>query len=469
MRKNFAVFAACTTLIIACGSKKVVTKTLVIGSVTDQSSATEYTSWITAGNLAVTQLNAALTANNSEIRFKLISEDSTNTSSVAVQRATDLVRKQAAKSVLSDTSGSAQAINDLNYNADTTLALNVPETCVTCSSPAFNNPNNPSTADAGQTDANGWLFRTMVNGNDETTVLDKLLASIGDANHDGEFKISAAIFQNSSGPGFITGLTKVAGSPTVNTVANTTIGVGSGDAATINAIDWTATVAQLTGDVVNVYDASNATTLVSTTTETTPPDVLAENLNPSYLIGLVGALTAAGNTIPFFHSHAFRANQVATTLGSAINGQNGVSPVLVASSPSGKQFTTDFTAVSPVGPGLLDSAYYDALTLNAFAILIASKGLADPTAVTGSAVRDALNQLSGSGQKVGAGTSEFTTAVKLILAGTAINYDGASGPVDFNANGDIKAIVAHYEGVNGKFVDKETYDCITDPSCPVVP
>lgn len=43
---------------------------------------------------------------------------------------------------------------------------------------------------------------------------------------------------------------------------------------------------------------------------------------------------------------------------------------------------------------------------------------------------------NGPGERVGPG--EFARAKDLISRGVKINYEGASGPVDFDANGDVQ-------------------------------
>ncbi len=52
------------------------------------------------------------------------------------------------------------------------------------------------------------------------------------------------------------------------------------------------------------------------------------------------------------------------------------------------------------------------------------------------------------------GPGEFETAFELLKAGKPINYEGASGPVDFDANGDVLAPIEIWRFHNGKI---ETY------------
>ncbi len=57
-----------------------------------------------------------------------------------------------------------------------------------------------------------------------------------------------------------------------------------------------------------------------------------------------------------------------------------------------------------------------------------------------------------------------------VAAGIDIDYEGASGPVDFD-DGEVKANIALYEiqkvGGELQFVETQVYDCISDPDCPL--
>ncbi|MDJ0765942.1 MAG: ABC transporter substrate-binding protein [Myxococcota bacterium] len=85
-----------------------------------------------------------------------------------------------------------------------------------------------------------------------------------------------------------------------------------------------------------------------------------------------------------------------------------------------------------------DGAYsanaYDALYLLAYAIAAVNK---DTNRLTGAEVLSGLKRLS-SGTVVEAGSSQWSTAIQLLTADatTTINYEGASGPLNFDANGE---------------------------------
>jgi neutral amino acid transport system substrate-binding protein len=58
---------------------------------------------------------------------------------------------------------------------------------------------------------------------------------------------------------------------------------------------------------------------------------------------------------------------------------------------------------------------------------------------------------------MGPGTDGYETAIGLIADGKDINYDGASGPVDLDANGDV--LIGAIETWH---VDAATKDLVTD-------
>jgi len=75
----------------------------------------------------------------------------------------------------------------------------------------------------------------------------------------------------------------------------------------------------------------------------------------------------------------------------------------------------------------------------------------------GSAAREGLSAAlrevaSAPGEKILPG--EWTKALELIAAGTDIDYEGAGGPLDFDAAGDVDGIIVELGVENGVFVEK---------------
>jgi branched-chain amino acid transport system substrate-binding protein len=83
----------------------------------------------------------------------------------------------------------------------------------------------------------------------------------------------------------------------------------------------------------------------------------------------------------------------------------------------------------PVGAGILPQ--YDALITLALAMNIAPD-------LSGAAIRDSMRKIQDpNGTVVGTGPEEYKKALGLIKAGKPIKYHGATGPVEFDANGDV--------------------------------
>jgi branched-chain amino acid transport system substrate-binding protein len=58
--------------------------------------------------------------------------------------------------------------------------------------------------------------------------------------------------------------------------------------------------------------------------------------------------------------------------------------------------------------------------------------------LTGSAIRDSVREVQNpDGTVIGTGPDEFAKALALIKEGKPIRYVGATGPVVFDANGDV--------------------------------
>jgi hypothetical protein len=48
-----------------------------------------------------------------------------------------------------------------------------------------------------------------------------------------------------------------------------------------------------------------------------------------------------------------------------------------------------------------------------------------------------------------------------------INYQGISGPLDFDANAFVLGAMAHWVIANDHFVDQQVYDCTKSSTCPL--
>ncbi len=462
--------------VAACGGQDPPPTTLVLGMMIDQASASAFTSWPGSANLAITQVNDGLEQAHAHLRFKLMLNDTTQDATVASMESLDMVRISNAKAIITDTSKNGVAITKLMYDNDPANDLDVPVICVTCTAPGLSNPTAKGVDDidtATLRDAQNWHFRTCNRATEQTAVLKRVMLARGengDADHNGTFKISILVLDDNSVHGFVqsTQALFLAVNPDVKVEK---IVLDSPSLQPTNNAFWDDIARKLTdGDNECPQDPADINHCLPPVMGDGPPDALMENVNPGINVAISLALARIKSQVTFFHAHAFRASQTPELLGSAIDGQQGVGAALYEDSPSGERFATDLRAASGKAPAILDSSVYDAVAATALAVLKASQGMATPTDVTGAQVRDALMQINAAdGEVIRPGPQGFSKAFQDIKAGAAINYEGASGPVDFDADGNVWVKLALYEGMGGAFVDLQKFDCVHDHSCPAVP
>ncbi len=102
-----------------------------------------------------------------------------------------------------------------------------------------------------------------------------------------------------------------------------------------------------------------------------------------------------------------------------------------------------------VAPGVFATNQYDAAALMMLAIEVAGR-------LDGRATRDALvNIRPGSGSSL-VSALELSAGLQRIREGNQIDYEGASGPVDFNATGDVAGQYEVWHYVDGSFVQAVT-------------
>lgn len=96
------------------------------------------------------------------------------------------------------------------------------------------------------------------------------------------------------------------------------------------------------------------------------------------------------------------------------------------------------------GPGV--HTQYDALMVMALAMNIAKD-------LTGPSIKDAVRRVHvPNGTPVGTGPAEFKKAIELIKAGKPIKYFGATGPIEFDANGDVTGPALVWKVKDGQIV-----------------
>jgi hypothetical protein len=433
------------------------TQTITLGAVVDSTGTAGDGNWANAVTLAADQVNAALAAAKSVVRFRFLVADSTNVPTVAVPRGVDLVRNEQAKGLVTDTSQDTLETLKLQYDPDPANHLDVPIVGLAPTSPSFGNPaaiNPDAMTQAAFRDLDNWAFRTVMS----TALHGRVFAEIvraagtnGDRNGDGQVKVSIIASNEPFGLGYVAvikaGLAAVLPSAIVETITFAT---------TLDPNDIAAFAAQY----AKAVDAHNE----ETGTDDGVPDMVAVVTFPSQTASIIKAHVQAGSTVPLLGGMGMRANKVLVSLGSDANGQGGLSPILIEQNQSGNTFATDLHGMTGLPPAQADAMSYDAAVTMMLAALIATHDQADATAVTGAQIRDAFRATSDpAGEIVRTGTTELGKAVKRIQDGLPINYEGASGPCDYDENG-----IARFTVTGGTFVDSAVFDCVQDASCPAL-
>jgi hypothetical protein len=449
--------------LVACSSDggEKQTKVITLGGVIDQTGSAGPPSWSNAAQLAVTQMNSALAAAKSEIRFNLALADSTNQPATAAQRAQDLVLIQGARGLVLDTSQDDVAVLKLQYDSDPAKHLNVPLAALVATSPSINNlatTNADPVTQAAYRDAEHWNFRTSMSTLSQGHVLTSIV--MGKLNK-ATFKISVLASDEPFGNGQVAAL-KAALAALAPTAIVEAIKFSTAE-HTPNDADY------FLAQIGKVLDRHNEETAL----DDGPPDVWMGLTFPDYLVAMIKADKLSGSTIPGVHGMGLRNQKVLDSLGVDANGQEGTAYVVVDTSLSGTTFAADMIAATGLAPNSLDSAAYDAaatlmLATLAAANLAAVNGQPDPTATTGAEIRAAMRGTSDlAGQVVRTGVADFAMAVGLIGQGLPINYEGAQSPCDFDESGSVSTRFSHFVIQNGAFADVAVYDCVSSPNCPL--
>jgi ABC-type branched-subunit amino acid transport system substrate-binding protein len=423
-------------------------KTVVkIGALLDQQQGTLSTSplFTMAVELAVLQMNEALEHRGARVEFEVVFGNAKSSAAVARPLALDLINKDGVVGLLTMTSGETQGVNRYNYQ-DAALVVNpVPITCFQCSSGSINDTAN---ADPSFADPDKWLFRVFYNANYEAAVLSQVIAnSATDTNGDGTLKVGIL-----HDPGHAS----VANAITTELLSHFHSGAVSVERTSLAAF----TVAPAPPDFVAAWAAVMAGN----------PDVVVMAMLPGVAGDGIKAYRAGGYTLPISSNNAFRRDFLLanSTVAAAAEGLEGSSVTLVDNSASGQDFLEAFEAYSGQKPELTSSGAYDGVMTLMLAALAAAGDSHRPDELTPAAVRDALARINDpAAPKIRPTVEDLSFAARLLWAGKTINYEGAYNSDDWNAVGDIFPPLVHWKVENGRFVEKELYNC--DPAHPLCP
>jgi ABC-type branched-subunit amino acid transport system substrate-binding protein len=431
--------------------------TIVLGQDIDRTGSMATPSWANSIRLAVNTANLALKQEGRALRFEVAEANSGNSPEQARTAAIHLVKQQRAKAIITDSSQDDIAVNALAYDGDPTHELDVPVVCMACTTPDINNPeaeDSDAVKQAALRNLKGWNFRTTMSSVYQVPVLARMLLS---SSHGDRFKLSIYASDDPYGRGFSdalkAGLLKARPHAFVEQVYHD-VKVNPAE------YDWAA-------DVAKAIDNHNQ----STGKNDGPPDAVVEITFPKFAIGFTKAFLASGSKVRLVHTHNFRVTRVLETLKGAVEDEEGTSQAVLAEGTSAQVFAEDLKALTGEAPAFRDAGAYDAATTLMLATLFAAQQshLADPSQVTGAQIRDAMRAINNpQGETVNAGTDGFARAVQLIAASKPINYQGASGPCDYDAHGDVVAHLARFRVQGGRFADVERFDCVRNASCPAV-
>lgn len=178
------------------------------------------------------------------------------------------------------------------------------------------------------------------------------------------------------------------------------------------------------------------------------PDAIALIAYPGAGSQIVNDWITSGTEplMPWLFSEALKADSFVVNVKDAerIEGKTGTAPY--SGGANYDRFALDYQARFKIPPGPYSVNAYDAAMLIALAM---QKG----QAVTRDSVKANLQAVSaGTGTLVKPGVEGIKSALAMLQAGQSVNYDGASGPVDLDARGDVTSGTYVVWKVQGKAI-----------------
>ena len=182
------------------------------------------------------------------------------------------------------------------------------------------------------------------------------------------------------------------------------------------------------------------------------PDVLAAITYPQEAITYLNEAIGNGLADKFLFVDGTKSQQIIDAVGAQpLNGMYGVAPAEVQSA-AGDAFDAAYQAEYGEPPLIYAREAYDAVMVAALAAQAAHS--TDSTQI-----RNALRRVANPpGQPIGLGAAGgIATALSLVRSGQDVDYQGASGMVDFDANGDVASgAVEVWRIDNGQIVTVRT-------------
>ncbi|MBS3765092.1 ABC transporter substrate-binding protein [Candidatus Bipolaricaulota bacterium] len=177
------------------------------------------------------------------------------------------------------------------------------------------------------------------------------------------------------------------------------------------------------------------------------PEVLILIGYPENGANILRQALSGGYIDEFIFPDGMQAPEIIENVGAQyLNGMYGTAPGS-KDTPSAKTFEESYTeeyGSTPPKPFMTNA--YDAATVISLAMQKA--GSTEPEAIKNN-LRDVANP---PGEKVYAGPEGFEKAFKLLEEGEEINYEGAGGSVNFNADGDVVSPIQVWKIEDGEIV-----------------
>ncbi|MEZ0314167.1 MAG: hypothetical protein ACAI38_20535 [Myxococcota bacterium] len=487
---------------------------MTFGVLIDQTGNNAEFSWISVAELAVLQMNEALQAEGGykNFRFALNVQNSENDvaggyDSRAMGRLRDIAASGAFGSIVDTTQVSEESNKPINGPA-----LGLVMQCSSCTGGSFLNAtstvaDNPD-LQASRRNADHWMQRTIMNTGSLAIVVAQMIYGMpnhGDLNGDGIIKLAAFASDESFGQSTsLAAITELKKKFTAQEL--------------IDKVRFERVLHVNANDLREIPFAAHLEQLNNSTNENMPPSSAtfgATNIN-AHLFGtafesqvtdgapdLIAEATFARNGVQFvtdfktqypgsstkiIHFHTFRFSSNLLPLGELAEGEFGASHAIIDGEP-GEMFKAAFKEQYGLLPVYRDSIYYDnAVTMMLATLIALSPGHPGynpdlpATGITGAMVKEVFPCTStnaarlittrpelvcpeGAPEPIVPSVDGFRLAVRTIAAGLPIEYTGASGPIDYDALGNVKGKVASYQVVNGTYEDTALFDCIASATC----
>ena len=466
---------------------------VTIGAMLPTTGVNANSDWITAVELAATDMTNAVKASKmmkQPVTFTVEEKDTASDETMAFM-AMDAYSTDGAKIVITEASNAAIGSNKWNYTqldaqvAGTAFKSPMPVISFTATSASLNNATATDPLAVRQEalqDASNWFYRTCPVSNNLSAIrLNEIFGGLaagsnGDVNGDGFVKVVWIGSMDTSTQASINGDIKA---------VNTYLGTDLGKAAIGTKTFISETVLFDPGTDPTAFDytmyITQATDNFNQSTQMPDyyPDLIINKALPSIAIPFIKAYKQNPlNNIAIFQDGSFRRNTLLVALGTAADGQVGVSNIAYMGDASGTLFATEQSAQTGYAPAAYESQGYDAMALaqlavikasidNKAAILDPTTNKANPALLTPDMVHAALDQLNTPNAEVsfGTGATEFAKAIAAFELNQTVNYNGASGNVDFDANGDTRDYATLWKIQGAQFKETQYFDCVSSNAC----